>query len=126
MLNDHDRERIRRAYHLEKKSIRQLARDEGCSRDTIRRALAHDPSSPKALRIKKSAPVFGPYQARVEALLQQNARLPRKQHYTAHRIYEIICEEGYQGCESTVRHHVARYKQATHTPDVFLPLDFDP
>ena len=62
MLNDHDRERIRRAYYLEKKSIHQIARDEGCSRDTIRRAIVHDPSTPKAPRVKKSAPVFGPYQ----------------------------------------------------------------
>ncbi|MBV9692007.1 MAG: hypothetical protein JO202_20120 [Ktedonobacteraceae bacterium] len=70
--------------------------------------------------------MFGAYQERVEHLVQENERLPRKQRYTARRIFEIIRAEGYQGGESTVRMHVARFKQATHTPDVFLPLEYDP
>jgi transposase len=126
IFSESDRERIRRGYHLEHKSIRQLAREEGCSRDTVRRAIAND--APKSWRIKRKrpAPVFGPYQQRVEALLAQNDRLPRKQRYTAHRIYELLREEGYQGSESTVRHSLARYKEATTVPEVFLPLEFEP
>jgi transposase len=123
-----DRERIRRAFHLEHTSIRQLARDEGCSRATIRKVLATDRPSPHKSRekLKKPAPVFGPYQARVEAFIAHNDRLPRKQRYTAHRIFELLREEGYQGSESTVRHYISGYKQATTTPEVFLPLEFEP
>ncbi len=126
MLSESDRERIRRAFHLEKKSIRQLAKEEGCSRDTIRGALSNDPLKPYQLTRKKPAPVFGPYQPRVEALLHENARLPRKQRYTARRIFEVLREEGYQGCESTVRHYISARKTASHQPDVFLPLEFEP
>ena len=126
MLSETDRERIRRAFHLEKKSIRQIAKEEGCSHDTIRGAISNDPLKPYQLTRKKPAPVFGPYQLRVEALLHQNDRLPRKQRYTAHRIFEVLREEGYQGCESTVRHYISARKIASHIPDVFLPLEFEP
>jgi transposase len=126
MLSETDRERIRRAFHLEHKSIRQLAKEEGCSRDTIRGAISNDPLKPYQSTRKRPAPVFGPYQLRVEALLHQNERLPRKQRYTAHRIFEVLREEGYQGCESTVRHYISARKIASHTPDVFLPLEFEP
>src|SRR5258708_2246758 len=126
MLSETDRERIRRTFHLEKKSIRQLAKEEGCSRDTIQRALSHD--TPKLYRLThpKPAPVFGPYQLRADAQLHQNDRLPRKQRYTAHRIFEMLRDEGYQGSESTVRHYIADRKSASRKPDMFLPLEFEP
>jgi transposase len=126
MLSETDRERIRRAFHLEHKSIRQLAKEEGCSRDTIRRAISNDLLKPYRLTRKKPAPVFGAYQLRTEALLRENERLPRKQRYTAHRIFEVLRAEGYQGCESTVRHYVAGRKAASRQPEVFLPLEFEP
>jgi transposase len=127
MLTEEDRERIRRGYYLEKKSIRQLAREEGRNRITIRKALANHPlpARPSPSR-EQPLPVFGPYKERVEQLLQENERLPRKQRYTARRIFDILREEGFTGGESTVRMHVARYKQARHAPDVFLPLEYDP
>lgn len=126
MLNEQDRERVRRGYYIEKKSIRQLAREEGCSRVTIRKALSNDPPARTVTVRKKPRPVFGPYRERVGHLLQENEKLPRKQRYTAHRIFEIIRTEGYEGSESTVRHYVALHKEATHAPDVFLPLEYDP
>lgn len=126
MFSETDRERIRRAFHLEKKSMRQIAKEEGCSRDTIRRALSNDPRKPYQLTRKKPAPIFGPYQPRIEALLGENERLPRKQRYTAHRMFEVLQEEGYQGSESTIRHYISTRKIEKHTPDVFLPLEFEP
>jgi len=125
-VNEHDRERIRRGYYIEKKSIHQLAREEGRNRITIRKALTNNPQPIKTTPRKKPKPVFGPFKERVELLLQENEQHPRKQRYTAHRIFEIIREEGYEGSESTVRQYVRQQKQATHAPDVFLPLEYDP
>src|SRR3979409_560920 len=126
MFSETDRERIRRAFHLEKKSIRQIAKEEGCSRDTIRGAISNDPLKPYQLTRKKPAPVFGPYQLRVEALLHQNDGLPRKQRYTAHRIFEVLRTGGSQGCYAPGRHFTPARKIASHPPDVFLPLEFEP
>jgi transposase len=126
VVNEQDRERIRRSYYVEEKSIHQIAREEGRNRITIRKALSNDSQPFKVTRRQKHMPVFGPYKERVELLLQENAKLPRKQRYTAHRIFEIIAAEGYEGSESTVRQYIGRHKQATCTPDVFLPLEYDP
>jgi len=126
MLDEESRERIRRSYYITKKSIRQIAREEGYSRPTIAKAIANQPPTLYRLTRPKASPVFGPYQARVEALLRQNDHLPKKQRYTAHRIFEIIQAEGYQGSESRLRQYAATRRAANQTPEVFLPLEFEP
>jgi len=64
-VNEEDRERIRRGYYVEKKSIHQLAREEECNRRTIRKALANDAPLSKPPPRQKPNPVFGPYKERV-------------------------------------------------------------
>ncbi|HLW00382.1 MAG TPA: IS21 family transposase [Ktedonobacterales bacterium] len=126
MLTSEERERIRRAYYLDHQSIRHIAREEGRSRRTIDQAVSDDPPTAYHLTKPKPAPILGPFQARIEDLLRQSERLPPKQRYTAHKIFQLLQAEGYQGCESSVRHAVSAWKRARHRPEVFLPLEFDP
>lgn len=125
-----EQEFLRRAFHIEGKPIRQIQRETGHSRQAIRNAISNhsvpSPRKPSSTASSHLAPIFGPFQKRVEALVSQNDSLPRKQRYTAHRIFEIIREEGYQGCESRVRQYVAAWKEEHHPPEVFLPLTFEP
>jgi transposase len=122
-----EQEQIRRLFHLEKQNIRQIQRETGHCRQAIRRAIEQKPSSDEpASSLFRSAPVFGPYQARVETFLTTNDHLPRKQQYSSHRIFELIREEGYQGCESRVRQYIAQWKEKHHPPERFLPLEFEP
>lgn len=119
---------IRRAFYVERKAIREIERETGHSRQAIRRVISNGPSSLKSTPSSpfRSSPIFEPFQARVEALIAQNDHLPRKQQYTSHRIFEIIRTEGYQGCESRIRQHLAAWRQAHHPPEVYLPLAFEP
>lgn len=126
MLNESEKERIRRAVLLEKKSINRVAQEEGYSRQTIEKVVSLTPPQQNPLTRTRPSPVFGPYQQRADTLLHQNEQMPRKQRYTAHKIFEILQEEGYQGSESRVRQYVTAHKQATMAPKVFLPLEFDP
>jgi transposase len=126
MLTLEERERMRRAYYLHHKSIRQIAEDEGRSRETVSRVIAENPPSSSQQTRSKPSPVFGPFQSRVDELMERNERLPRKQHYTSHKIFEILQSEGYQGCESRVRQHIASWKRVHKAPPVFLPLEFEP
>ena len=121
-----DYEAIRRAYYLEKKSIRQIAREQHHSRKTIRKAIDKVQRQPYQLVHPKPAPVFGAFQRRVDELLAKNKTLPRKQQYTTHKIYEALVSEGYQGSESRVKIYVAQWRKENKPPDVFLPLDFEP
>ena len=117
---------IRRLYHVEEKSISEIARQTGRAWRTVKRQI--DSNSPPAYQREKpyKAHKIGPYKKRIEELLAQNDHLPRKQRWTSPRIMEVIQQEGYSGAESTVRHYVARVRQAKKKPKLFLPLEFDP
>lgn len=58
MLTPDERERIRRAYYLDHKSIRQIAREEGHSRRTIDQAISDDPPKTYRLTKRKPAPIL--------------------------------------------------------------------
>lgn len=126
MIRVDERERIRRAYYIEGKSIRQIARELRHSRETVKEAL--ESAEPRRYRLTKPrpAPVLGPYKARIDELLEENERLPRKQRYTGRRIYEVIKAEGYTGSESSVRRYVAQRRKEKRRPAVYIPLEFEP
>jgi len=126
MISVEQREKIRRAYFIKEKRIRQIARELKCSRPTVRKAIASPEPAAYTLTVSRAAPVLGPYKERIKELLAENQRLPRKQRYTGHRIYQSIWQEGYTGSESTVRGYIARLRQTKKRQQVYLPLEFDP
>jgi transposase len=126
MLSESEREHIRRAYYLQKKSIRRIAQEEGYSRDTVERAISDTPSKVYHLSRPRPSPVLGPFYARIAGLREENKHLPPKQHYTAHKIFEILQAEGYQGSEARVRQYLSACKRENALPEVFLPLEFEP
>ena len=74
----------------------------------------------------RSAPVLGPYRARIAAMLAENAHLPPKQRQTSHTMFVRLWAEGYRGSESNVRTFLAQLRRDQHKPKLFLPLEFDP
>ena len=90
-----DYEMIRRAYFVEKLSIRGIRRVYGYSREFIRKAIANPAPQPYQLKEPRKAPVLGPYKQRIAELMEESDQLPRKQRYTAHKVYDILKGEGY-------------------------------
>ena len=70
--------------------------------------------------------MLGPYKARIDELLEENERLPRKQRYTSRKIYEDIKARGYAGSKSGVRGYVAKRRKEKRRPKLYIPLEFDP
>ncbi len=126
MLRVEEKETIRRAYFIEGKSMRAIAREQHCSRKTIRKALADAGPETYKQQVARAAPLLGDYKQRIAELLAENESLPRKQRYTGQRIYEVLVGEGYRGAASTVRGYIAAQRQAQRRPQVYLPLEFDP
>lgn len=126
MITVEKREAIRRAYFVENKTIRQIAREFKCSRPTVRQAIASAEAARYALQGVRPAPVLGAYKVRIDELLAENERLPRKQRRTGHKIYKAIEAEGYSGSESSVRGYIAQRRQEKKKRPVYLPLEFDP
>jgi transposase len=125
MLDVAERERIRRAYYVEEKSIREIAREMNHGRETVRQAIGSAVGEYRQ-RVARAAPVLGPYKERIDTLLAESERLPRKQRYTGHKIFTILQSEGYTGSAPSVRRYIGQQRRAQKRPPVYLPLEFDP
>ena len=121
MLKVDEYEKIRRAYYIEQKSIRQIARERGHSRKSVQKALGNSEPKPYQRQEERTAPTLGGYKARIAALLEENQQLPRKQRYTGHKIYEVIAREGYVGSESGVRRYIGAWRRLHNSPAVSCP-----
>ena len=126
MLKVEAYEEIRKAYFVNGWSIRRISREMHHCRRTVRKALKQAEPPGYRQEKKRRKPVLGPYQEKIEALVAKNAELPRKQRYTARRIYQEIRKEGYTGSEGSVRRYVAQLKAAQRKGEAYLPLAFEP
>ena len=121
-----DYERVRKAYFVENLSIREISRKYKHSRKFVRKAISQP--APEGYCLKKPRPrkVMGPFGDRIQELLEESKQLPRKQRYTARKIYELINKEGYLGSEGSVHNYVSRERKKVKTGKAYLPLEFDP
>ena len=125
MLNVDQKEQIRRAFYIEGKSIRQIARERHHDRRTVRAAIRDAGPSHYKLTEPRPRPVLGPYVAIIDEWLAGDQFSPPKQRHTGRRIYHRLVEEkGYTGGESTVRDYVRQHR-ARPRP-VFIPLSYEP
>jgi transposase len=126
MITVETREQIRRAYFHENKSIRQIARELRCSRNSVQKAIQSAEPSRYTLRVPRAAPVLGPYKPLIKQLLAESEHMPRQQRYTGYTIFAALQAQGYAGSEPSVRRYVAQCRQEGRRRAVYLPLEFDP
>lgn len=123
MISLNETETIRRAYYIEGKSIREIAREYHHGRRAIRNAIGEASPPEYNQKQERAAPVMGEYKERIQELVKESKEQPSKQRYTARKIYEMLRDEGYPGSESNVRRYVGQIR--TKKKEVYLPLKFD-
>jgi len=115
-------------YEREGLSLRQIARRLHVSRNTVRRVVdspAHYLGvEPKKQRARPKTVLVPALTGRIDQILKDDQREPRKQRHTAHRIWERLLEEGFCCAESTIRRYVGQKKRGMR--EVFIPLEFGP
>jgi transposase len=117
--------KIRRAVMVDGQSEREVARLYGLHRATVHKMLQF--SLPPGYRrtAPRVAPKLGPYTGVIDALLEADRQMPKKQRHTARRIWQRLKDEhGFTGCYATVWKYVAR--QQLHQREVFVPLVHPP
>src|SRR5438874_9230827 len=126
MISVEQHETIRRLYYLEHQSGRQIAQTLGISRHSVAKALESEVAPTYTLSKPREAPQLGAYKARIDELLTENRRMPKKQRYTAHKIFQILQTEGYTCSESSIQGYAVDWRKAHRRPATFLPLEFEP
>ena len=124
MLKMSQYELIKTAYRVYGKSIREIAREYGHSRKTVRKAI-REVSPAYEQKRERVHPVMDPYCDVILSWLRSDKKMPRKQRHTARRIYTRLQEEyDFTGCESTVRRFVRKLKIANglYKREAFIPL----
>jgi transposase len=111
---------IRRA-HRDGMSIRQIARQFGHSRKTVRQALVHADPHPEPLTRNRAAPKLGPFQTVIDQILIDDRTAPPKQRHTAAQIYRRLRDEsGYHGGYAQVQRYLRKHRRRYE--ETFIPL----
>lgn len=120
--------RIRRAHFVQGKGIKEIARELGVARNTVRKVLRSGETAFAYEREVQPRPKLGAWTDELERRLVVNDRLPRRERLGLIRIYEDLRGQGYQGGYDAVRRY-ARSRERRHgtaATEAFVPLSFAP
>ena len=115
---------LRRKIRNGEVSLRQLERDTGIHRQTLRKIRDHSqpPGYQRAKPVEKSK--IGPYLGRIREIIDADKQMPKKQRHTAKKILEILQSEGFTGGYTIVKDAVREIKKTSK--EVFMPLSQRP
>ena len=115
---------IRHKWHHEGLSIRQIARDLGVSRNTVRKYVG-DSEEPDRRHAPRPRPVLDDVRTRIDEILQEwSRRTTAKQRITGTLVHKQLVGEGHRVGLTTVRAYLAERRRQRQ--EVFLPLVWRP
>lgn len=120
--------KIRRMYHVQKKGIKTIARELKISKNTIRKIIREDKTSNNYKRGNQPLPIMGEFKDKLIDILEVNSTKPMRQRYTAKKVYQELCNNGFKGSYATINRFVTNWKVDNRIggKKVFIPLEFSP
>ena len=121
--------RIRRE-HASGKAIKAIARALHLSRKVVLKTIRAPEADMGYWREVQLLPKLGPFQARVNALLEEDEPRPRREKLRLTRIQDLLLRDGFDGSYDAVRRNEARWRQARRrdvmNAPAFIPPLFRP
>ena len=120
--------KIRRAFFVQQKPIKQICRELKLSRKVVRKVIRSEATAFRYTRSSQPAPKLGPWRDELDRMLSANAGKARRERLTLMRLYEALRGLGYEGGYDAVRRYAkawTRERTAVSTP-AFVPLSFAP
>lgn len=116
---------IRRLYTVEGLSQRQIAKQLGVSRPTVKKYCEGSclPGERKEYQIDKS-PIRLAIETEIVRIINEHKDAPKKQKINGKIIWEMLVKSGYTIGESTVRKYIQEMR--VDKPEIFVPLEFEP
>jgi len=120
--------KIRRAHFGQGKSIKQICRDLGVSRNTVRKVIRSGATAFTYDRPTQPRPKIDPWRSELDEMLAENSRRAKRDRLTLIRIYEELRQLGYDGGYDAVRRYAASWSRVTQeaSAGAYVPLSFDP
>ena len=81
--------RVRRAFYVQKWSMKKIVRELHVSRNTVRKILRSDETDFSYERERQPMPRIGPWQGQLEQFLSANAGKSSRERLTLIRIFEV-------------------------------------
>jgi len=120
--------KVRRAYWVQRKKIKVIARELRLSRGTVRRIVRSGETALTYERKEQPLPKLGPFAAQLDKLLEANMAKRKRDRLTTKRLTEQLRDVGYTGGYDAVRRYAQRWRQehAAESAAAFVPLIFAP
>jgi transposase len=120
--------KIRRAYFVQKRSIKAICRELGISRKVVRKVLRSDATEFKYERGSQPAPKIGPWRHQLDALLLANDSKAARERLTLIRVFKELRAVGYDGSYDAVRRYTKAWQKdrGAVTTEAYVPLTFAP
>jgi len=116
---------VRRACLVEGMSVREASRVFGVHRDTVRKMLANATPQGYTRQGPARKPKLEPFTEVIDAILEADRRVHRKQRHTAKRIFERLRDEhGFDGQYTIVKDYVREHRG--RVGEMFVPLSHGP
>ena len=116
---------IRRLYTVDGLSQRQIAKQLGVSRKTVRKYCNGSvlPGNRKDYQIEKN-PLRVAIENEIIKIINEHKEAPSKQKLNAKVIWQMLIKSGYSVGASTVREYIQEMR--IDKPEIFIPLEFEP
>ena len=112
------------------KAMKAIARDLHLSRRVVRKAIREPEAEFSYRRSVQPLPKLGPFQTRLDTLLEEDEARPRREKLRITRIHDLLLREGFDGSYDAVRRYATRWRRERrrHVVDApaFIPLLFRP
>jgi len=127
VLSMDDFERIRRLVLVEGFSQREVAKQLGIARKSVRKAVQRAYPIEYTLKVPRACPILDSFKPIIDAWLDQDRQAPRKQRHSGARVHErLVAEHGFQGSLRSVSSFVSVRRKAVIPSPVFAPMDYPP
>lgn len=121
--------KVRRAYFVQKRKIKAIARDLKLARNTVREIVrAQEQTGRRYVRKDQLRPRLGGHVAALEQLLSENASQPKRERLTYQRMHGQLRQGGYAGGYDAVRRYGRAWaeREGERAVVAYVPLIFAP
>src|SRR2546423_11963901 len=119
---------IRRAYFEQRRSIKEIVRTLRVSRTTVRKVIRGRETEFKYERSVQPVPKLGEWIEVLTAILETEAKLPRRERRSTQRLFEELRGQGYDCAHDSVHRFVKTWRdERTRVPvQAYVPMSFAP